>query len=67
MYVGGYIPHVNSDQRAALELVKLKQAVKIGEGPIRLSEKRALSKTKRQRENETKREHDIEALTFSNF
>jgi hypothetical protein len=56
-----------SEQRAALELAKLKQAAKVGEGPTRLSEKRALAMAKRQLDDEAKRQQVIGALIFSDF
>ena len=56
-----------NEQKAALELAKLKQTAKVGEGPTRLAEKRALAKAKRQLETEAKKQQAMEALTFSDF
>lgn len=56
-----------SEQKAALELANLKQAAKLGEGPTRLTEKRALTVSKRQLEAEIKKQQVIDSLTFNNF
>lgn len=56
-----------TEQRAALELAKLKEAVRIGEGPTSLAEKRALAKAKRQAEAEARERQAREGLTFGEF
>jgi integrase len=56
-----------SEQKAALELAKLKEAAKTGEGPARLEEKRRLAEAKRQAEAQAKARQAKEALTFGDF
>jgi len=47
-------------EKAAVELAKLKNAARIGEGPIRLSEKREIEKEKRDKQ-------EREAVTFGDY
>lgn len=56
-----------SEQKAALELAKLKEAAKTGEGPARLEEKRRLAEAKRQAEAQARARQAKEALTFDDF
>ena len=56
-----------SEKRAFLEMEKLKEAAKLGEGPSSLKEKRALAEQARQiREAEEERKR-VESITFGEF
>ena len=56
-----------TEQKAALELAKLKEAAKTGEGPARLVEKRRLAEVKRQAQAEEQERQAVDALTFDQF
>ena len=56
-----------TERKAALELAKLKEAAKTGEGPARLEEKRRLAQAKRQAQAEEQKRQAVEALTFDEF
>ena len=56
-----------TEQKAALELAKLKEAAKIGEGPTRMAEKRALAEAKRRAEADARERQARESLSFAEF
>ena len=56
-----------TEQKAALRLAELKEASKIGQGPSRLSEKRAIEKQRKEEEQAEKERQEKEAVTFKDF
>lgn len=56
-----------TEQKAALKLAELKEASKIGQGPSRLSEKRAIEKQRKEEEQAEKERQEKEAVTFKDF
>lgn len=53
-----------TEQKAALELAKLKEAAKTGEGPARLAEKREIAAARRKVREDAKAEAARRAITF---
>jgi len=56
-----------TEQKAALRLAELKEASKIGQGPSRLSENRAIEKQRKEEEQAEKERQEKEAVTFKDF
>ncbi|GAB6036980.1 site-specific integrase [Fundidesulfovibrio butyratiphilus] len=54
-------------QKAALELAKLKEAHRTGEGAVTLAEKRAQAETERKARQEAEAQEAREAMTFTEF
>lgn len=54
-----------TEQKAAIELAKLKEAAKTGEGPSRLSEKREVAEVKRRAREEARKRQEREAMAFA--
>ncbi|MGV8081923.1 MAG: tyrosine-type recombinase/integrase [Syntrophales bacterium] len=54
-------------EKAALELARLKEAAKKGEGPVRLSEARELAKKKREEAEAEKERQALESVTFGEY
>ena len=56
-----------TEQKAALELAKLKDAYKTGEGDYSLAEKREKAKEKKRQEEQKREAEKIAAMTFAEF
>ena len=56
-----------TESKAALELDRLREAAKTGEGPTRLSEKRQIAQAKRQAAAEARKQQERDTLTFGEF
>jgi len=56
-----------TERKAALELAKLREAARLGEGPTRLAEKRQIAQAKRLAAIEAQEQEERDALTFDEF
>ncbi len=56
-----------TEQKAGLELAKIKEGYKLGQGAISLSEKRKIAQEKRAEEERLKAEEDKKLITFAEF
>ncbi|MFH1141767.1 MAG: site-specific integrase [Chloroflexota bacterium] len=61
----GWASEGMTEARAAMELAKLKEAVRTGQGPARLSEKRAIAERERQAGAEAQEQAERDRLTFN--
>jgi integrase len=56
-----------TEQKAAIELAKLKEAARKGEGPISLAEKREEAEARRKAKEAERQKQEMQGLTFGDF